>query len=326
MTSSSQLQALLQATVNNPVDEATYQVLADWLEEHDDPRRAELLRLHRRLLATCCAPEQHPERADWQVRLAALLGEGVRPCVVQRTLTLGAGVEMVFSFIPPGSFLMGRPAGERGDDHELPQHRVTLTQGFYLGIHPVTQAQWQALMGNNPSHFKGDNRPVETVTWRDCQDFCRRLGEREGQPIRLPTEAEWEYACRAGTTTEYCSGNGVPALRRVGWCSDEGKDGSARETKPVGQFQSNAWGLFDMHGNVWERCQDGMRTYHSEDVIDPQGAGGKRAARALRGGSWFFDVAFCRAACRRGLAPGVRLHVYGLRVCFHNAHGQEASR
>jgi uncharacterized protein (TIGR02996 family) len=316
-SSSSQLQALLQATVTNPVDEATYLVLADWLEEHDDPRRAELLRLHRRLLATCCVPEQHPERSDWQARVVALLGEGVRPCVAQRTVTLDGGVEMVFSFIPPGSFLMGRPALERGDNDEIPQHRVTLPQGFYLGIHPITQGQWQAVMGSNPCRFTGDDRPVVMVSWHDCQNFCRWLGKREGQPYRLPTEAEWEYTCRAGTTTEYGSGNGLDALRRMGWCSDDGNWGSAQETKPVGRFQPNAWGLHDMHGNVWEWCLDSKRDYTSRPVTGPQGPNRKDAARVLRGGAWCNSPELCRAASRATAVPDASSNSYGLRVCFH---------
>jgi uncharacterized protein (TIGR02996 family) len=306
------LSALLQALVENPAEEATYLVLADWLEDHDDPRLAELLRLHRHLLATCCAPE-HPERVNWQARLVALLGEGVRPCVAQRTVMLGGGAEMVFSFIPPGTFLMGTPAGERGED-EAPQHRVTLTQGFYLGIHPVTQAQWQAVMGSNPSRFKGDNRPVANVSWHDCLDFCRRLGEREGKRYRLPAEAEWEYACRAGTTSEYCSGDGLEALCRVGWYSEDGQHGSAEETQPVGEFQPNAWGLFDMHGNVWEWCLDGKRSYTLEDAVDPRGPNETNDPRVLRGGSCHAVASRCRAAYRIPYAPGNRYDCCGCRV------------
>src|SRR3954470_15869701 len=128
MTPSSTLQGFLQAIVENPADEAAYLVLADWLEEHDDPRRAELLRLHRRLLATCCEPERHPERAEWHARIVAMLAEGGRPCVPQRSVDLGGGVTMAFSFVPPGSFLMGSPESEEGRQHDEVLHRVTLTR------------------------------------------------------------------------------------------------------------------------------------------------------------------------------------------------------
>src|SRR3954447_5365665 len=138
------IEDLLLGIVADPQAEDRWLVLADWLEEHDDPRRAELLRLHRRVLATCCVPEEHPERADWQARIVELIGQGVRPCVPQRKVVLGEGVEMRLNFIPPGSFLMGSPPQEEGrrDDLEV-LHRVSLTSGFWLGIYPVTQAQWQ---------------------------------------------------------------------------------------------------------------------------------------------------------------------------------------
>jgi formylglycine-generating enzyme required for sulfatase activity len=220
------------------------------------------------------------------------------------------GLGMQFAWCPPGSFLMGRPAGEKGDRDEIPQHRVTLTQGFYLGIRPVTQAQWQAVMGSNPSHFKGDNRPVENVSWEDCQEFCRKLGAKEGKRYRLPTEAEWEYACRAGTTSEYHTGNREEALKRAGWYGSN----SGSQTHPVGQKEANAWGLFDMHGNVWEWCLDGKHTYTSGDITDPQGPNDKDDARVLRGGSWGDDPSGCRAAYRGHTAPSARNLNFGCRV------------
>jgi uncharacterized protein (TIGR02996 family) len=182
--------AFLQSIVDNLGDESLWLILADWLEENDDPRRAELLRLHRQLIATCCEPDKHPERAGQQARIVQLLTEGVRPCVPQETLTLAEGVEMTVAWIPPGRFLMGSPEteGQRWDD-EI-QHQVTLPQGFWLALTPVTQRQWQAVMGNNPSSFKGKDLPVERVSWDDCQEFCRVLGERLGQSLRLPTEAQ----------------------------------------------------------------------------------------------------------------------------------------
>jgi formylglycine-generating enzyme required for sulfatase activity len=230
----------------------------------------------------------------------------------QRSATLAKGVEMTFNFIPPGTFLMGSPSGQ-GHDDERPQHRVTLMNGFFLGVYQVTQAQWQAVMGINPSHFKGANQPVATVSWEDCQAFCRKLGERDGKRYRLPTEAEWEYACRVGTTTEYCSGTGLEALRQVGWCSYDGF-GSAKETKPVGQLRPNAWGLYDMHGNVLEWCLDGGRTYSSGAIEDPVGPQNKDDARVLRGGSWYYYPSSCRSANRVRDAPSYRNLDGGCRV------------
>jgi len=243
------LEALLHGFVSDPLCEDRWLVLADWLDEYDDPRRADLLRLHRRLLATCCEPEQHPERTSWHARIVELIGQGVRPCVPQRTVVLAEGVEMKFSFIPPGSFLMGSPQDEmEGEGEEYlvfyrttyeVLHRVTLTRGFGLCIYPVTQAQWLWAPGDQPSYYKGNTRPVESVSWDDCIGFCNRLTERIGERFRLPTEAEWEHACRAGTTTAYYSGNGLEALKGAGWCSYDGKIRKA-STRPVGQFEPNA--------------------------------------------------------------------------------------
>jgi uncharacterized protein (TIGR02996 family) len=202
------LEGLLAGIVSDPQEETRWLVLADWLEEFEDPRRAELLRLHRKLLATCCEPDHHPERSEWQSRIVALIAEGVRPCVPQETITLPGGVPMTFSFIPPGTFLMG--SNQRHDD-ERPVHRVTLPKGFFLGIHAVTQAQWKAVTDSTPSQFKGKNRPVENVSWDDFQEFCQKLGGhlKGDGAVSLPSEAEWEYACRAGTTTEYYFGDDI---------------------------------------------------------------------------------------------------------------------
>jgi uncharacterized protein (TIGR02996 family) len=311
-----QEQALLLALVESPTDEATYQVLADWLEEQDDPRRAELLRLHRQLLATCTEPQRHLQRNAWQARVVALLAEGVRPCVPGRSIVLGKGVEMTFSFIPPGSFLMGSPHDEEQRMPNEIQHRVTLTQGFYLGIHPVTQAQWQAVMGSNPSYFQGNNLPVESVSWEGCQAFCRKLGERDGQRYRLPSEAQWEYACRAGTTTPFHFGATISTdqANYDGYFTyGQGKKGAYRQkTTPVGSFPANAWGLFDLHGNVWEWCQDAYGEYGYKDTKDP--LNDKGDSGALRGGSWLVNPYGCRAAYRRRLAPEDRSRNYGCRV------------
>lgn len=187
-------------------------------------------------------------------------------------------IEMVY--VQGGAFLMGSPENETGRTvDEGPQRRVSVP-GFYIGKYEVTQAQWRAVMGNNPSSFKGDNRPVENVSWNDAQEFCRKLSQMTGKTYRLPSEAEWEYAARAGTTGPY-AGN----LDAMGWYEKN----SGGKTQPVGQKQANAWGLFDMHGNVWEWCEDFWHANYNGAPTDGSAwlSGGDSRYRVLRGGSWF---------------------------------------
>jgi len=297
------LEELLAAVVANPAEEDRYSVLADYLEEYDDPRRGELLRLHRRLLATCCDPERHPERAAWHSRVVALLAEGVRPCVPQKTLVLASGVEMVFSYIPPGSYLMeSPPEGKWRGDYEV-QRQVSLTDGFWMGVFPITQRQWQAVMGYyNPSKFKGENHPVESATFFDHLGFCKRLTERFGWRFRLPTGVEWEWACRAGTTTAFFTGDSEEAMRRAGWCDYDHRSPVhwGTGTRHVADFLPNAFGLFDTHGNV-------------EEVMSDQMQGGYRV---LRGGSWASVPECCRSAARRPWLSNLMGSVVGCRVCL----------
>ena len=314
------LDALFAGIVAEPAEETRWLVLADWLEEHDDPRRAELLRLHRRLLGTCCEPEKHPERAGWLDRVVELLAAGVCPCVPDHTLELPGGVPLVGSFIPPGSFLMGGTEY----DQEKPVHRVTLTRGFFLGMHPVTQSQWQAVMGTEPSHFKGPNLPVEQVSWDECQEFCVKLtGHLNGTgTVRLPSEAEWEWACRAGTTTEFHFGDVINTDlanyngNYIWGVSPKGK--YRRATTDVGTFPANPWGLFDMHGNVWEWCQDQEGEWPDDDQTDPRATDKKydNNSPVLRGGSWIDFPQCCRAADRIRYAPATRRYIFGFRVAF----------
>jgi uncharacterized protein (TIGR02996 family) len=186
------LDALLTGIVAEPLEETRWLVLADWLEENDDPRRAELLRLHRKLLATCCEPDAHPERVQWHGRVTELLDAGVVPCVPRHRLELPGGAPLDGVFIPPGSFLMGGTIFE----NEKPVHKVTLTRGFFMGFCPVVQGQWISVMETNPSRFDGPFRPVENVTFYDAQEFCTRLTAHLGgrATVRIPTEAEWEWA------------------------------------------------------------------------------------------------------------------------------------
>ncbi len=312
---------LLDAVVEYGADPAPRLILADWLDEHDRPEEAELMRLHVALLATCCDPDNHPERERQQARIVELLSAGVRPCVPRQTVTLAEGVDMTFAWIPPGTFLMGSPEGEADRFEDEMQHRVTLSRGFYLGIHAVTQAQWQAVMGDNPSRFRGKKRPVEMVSWEDCQAFCTKLSERDGKHCGLPSEAEWEYACRAGTTTPFHFGETIStdqANYNGNYPYNKGEKGEYRNrTMSVGSFPPNAWGLFDMHGNVWEWCQDEYTSYEDQNtksILDTENKG--ENARVLRGGSWYYYAWNCRAASRSRDAPGYRYGINGFRVAF----------
>ena len=309
------LDALLAGIISDPLEETGWLVLADYLEENDDPRRAELLRLHRRMLATCCEPEAHPGRARWQARLVELLVAGVKPCVPQETLTLPGGVPMTFSFIPPGAFLMG---SDKWSEHEMPVHRVELTRGFFMGVYPVTQAEWKAVMGTDPSHFKGAARPVEQVSWEDCQEFCKRLSEMTQRKIELPTEAEWECACRAGTTTEYHFGDVINTDLanydgNYTW-NDSPKGKYRKETTDVGSFPANAWGLYDTHGNVWEWCVDLYEPYQESEQDNVEYS--SDSYHILRGGSWSDNPDVCMAGFRHSGTPAARYRIFGFRGCF----------
>jgi formylglycine-generating enzyme required for sulfatase activity len=237
-------------------------------------------------------------------------------------LTLPGDVVMRFAWCPPTSkpFLMGSNHPQ-GDSDEKPAHKVTLTTGFFIGIHQVTQAQWKAIMGTEPSHFKGPNRPVENVSWDDCQEFCTKLSAHmKGRvKVRLPTEAEWEYACRAGTTTEYHFGDVIdPTLANYdgNYSWNGSPKGEYREqTTDVGSFPANPWGLYDMHGNVWEWCQDAKRTYTEADQTDPQSQSNE-GSRVVRGGSWCSYPDYCRAANRSWDVRGTRDFYLGFRVAF----------
>jgi formylglycine-generating enzyme required for sulfatase activity len=206
--------------------------------------------------------------------------------LVSQTVVSRTDIELVW--IPPGNFIMGTEK----IPNERPAHRVTFREGFYMGKYEVTQAQWQAVMGSNPSHFKWDNLPVEQVTWDDAVAFIARLNAQDdGHTYRLPSEAEWEYACRAGTTGDYAGDLDAMAWY---WKSPGGK------THPVGCKQPNAFGLFDMHGNVWEWCQDWYHDTYAGAPTDGRAwvSGGEQKYRVIRGGSWKHDASFCRSAHR----------------------------
>lgn len=214
------------------------------------------------------------------------------------------GMKLVL--IPPGQFQMGSPPGEEWHRPDEALHQVTLTRAFYMGTTEVTQGQWKAIMGRNPSFAVGDALPVDTVTWSEADTFCRKLTEKEGTKYRLASEAEWEYACRAGTTTPFHTGATIStdqANYNGKFTYGKGTKGLFRESSTkVGSFPPNAWGVHDMHGNVWEWCADWYSEYPKHAVRDPTGpAEGDR--RIIRGGCWINFPAVCRSANRGKIVP-----------------------
>ena len=222
------------------------------------------------------------------------------------------GLGMEFVYISPGTFLMGSPSTEFLRYSNEKQHRVTLTKGFYLQTTEVTQEQWRTVMGYNPALFKkcGDNCPVELVSWNEIQKFVKKLNRREKtRKYRLPTEAEWEYACRAGSTTRFSYGNDDEKLGEYAWYYDN----SGRRSHPVGQEKPNPWGLYDMHGNVLEWCLDWYGLYPAGAVTDPVGLS-DGVARSFRGGSWYVTPKIARSAFRYGYPTSIRAIYLGFRL------------
>jgi formylglycine-generating enzyme required for sulfatase activity len=230
------------------------------------------------------------------------------------TLDLGGGATMRMVLVPAGKFLMGgilfKPVGNTIITGYNGQHEVTISKPFFMGVTEVTQAQYEAVMGSNPSLNKGPTNPVDTVSWDDATEFCEKLSVKTHQAIRLPTEAEWEYACRAGSTTEFSFGDAEADLGDYAWYSAN----SGSKTHPVGQKKPNAWGLYDMHGNVWEWCADWFPIpYPKGAVTDPQGDGAGLMYN-FRGGAWDSDPGFCRSASRSGTDRNYRSYNLGFRV------------
>ena len=234
---------------------------------------------------------------------------------------LGNGVTLEMVAIPGGDFMMGSPPGEKGrSQYESPQHPVAVP-GFFMGKYEVTQAQYRAIMGTNPSSFKGDNRPVEQVSWNDAVEFCQNLSNITGRNYRLPSEAEWEYACRAATNTPFYFGETITA-DLANYNSDftyasEPKGKYRQQTTPVGTFAPNAFGLYDMHGNVWEWCQDHWHDNYNGAPRDGRAwvnDNDNRNLRLLRGGSWSTYPGYCRSASRNNYYPDNRSYNIGFRV------------
>lgn len=228
-------------------------------------------------------------------------------------------IGMSLKLLPAGRFQMGSTSG---DSDEKPVHEVTLTAPFYVGVYEVTQEQYERVMGTNPSSFKGRAKnPVENVSWKAAVEFCGKLSamraeKSSGRVYRLPSEAEWEYACRSGTTTAFSFDTDPAQLGDYAWF----KDNSGRSTHPVGKKQPNGWGLYDMHGNVWEWCQDWKTDYSSDSVTNPKGPP-SGSTRVYRGGSWRSKARSCRSADRfkHIRPPGYRDNRLGFRVALEAA-------
>jgi len=239
-----------------------------------------------------------------------------------KSKTFTNSIGMTFNYIAPGTFQMGSPSDEPGRESDEDQHEVTLTKGYFMQTTEITQGQWKAVMGSNPASFYtcGDNCPVEKISWNDVQEFIAALNQQEGtSKYRLPTEAEWEYAARAGSGLAFANGEinetgcgNDPNLTQIGWYCGNAND----KTHPVAQKISNAWGLYDMHGNVWEWCQDWYDAdYPSGPVTDPIGPG-SGSCRVDRGGSWSNNARRCRSANRDRYSPGDRFNYVGARLAF----------
>jgi len=224
-------------------------------------------------------------------------------------------IGMEFVWIPAGSFMMGADQNfEDAFEDELPRHKVTISRPFYIGEYEVTQEQWVAIMGNNPSRFKDRKRPVEQVSWDEAMEFIQKLNKKEmTDGYRLPTEAEWEYVARAGSDTVYCYGDDADDLNQYAWF----KGNSGGKTHPVAKLKKNAWGVYDMHGNVWEWCQDryGDGYYANSLLKDPKGPA-TGSLRIGRGGSWESDTKHCRSAVRYHDSPADRDPDVGFRLVW----------
>jgi formylglycine-generating enzyme required for sulfatase activity len=241
-----------------------------------------------------------------------------------KTITNSIGMKLVL--IPKGTFMMGSPIEEEGADDDEVQHQVTIGNDYFLGVTEVTQGQYEKVMRTNPSYFqkrvirKSDSSmyPVEQVSWEDAVEFCKKLSDlpeekKAGRVYRLPTEAEWEYACRAGSKTAFNFGESAKSLGDYAWFVDN----SGNQPHPVGEKRANAWGLYDMQGNVWEWCSDWYGKYPTGAVRDPSGPS-EGSVRVRRGGCWDNPAAPCRSAFRNGFDP-LNPDLYGFRVALSSS-------
>jgi formylglycine-generating enzyme required for sulfatase activity len=260
--------------------------------------------------AALCLPSLAGERAS-----NAIIRESFANRAKELTIAVG-GRAIAFCYVPPGKFIIGSPPKEEGhEDSEGPARTVKISRGFYVSKYELTQAQYEAVTGKNHSDVKGEGLPCNGLLFRQARQFCKKASDISGAVISLPTEAQWEYACRAGTATRYHSGDTEDDLGRVAWY----KGNSGDRPHPVGEKQPNAYGLYDMHGNVSEFCIDfplaaGYDEYAESDPIGILGDG----ACAVRGGDWLKSADNCRSACR-GIADdsGLRFHMSGIRLVIN---------
>jgi formylglycine-generating enzyme required for sulfatase activity len=271
-----------------------------------------------------------PSRSKPPIQNATPISEPAAKPNADFTLDLGGGVSLEMVYIPGGRFWMGSPEREIGRrESEGPQHKVTVSP-FYIGKHPITQQQWRAVsllddvnlqLLPNPSNFKGDNLPVEQVNWYETVEFCKRLSIQAQHNYRLPSEAEWEYAGRAGTATPFSFGETI-SIDQANYNGNniynQGQKGTYRKkTTAVGNFPANAFGLYDMHGNVWEWCQDWWHKNYEGVPIDGNVwiEGGEASLRVRRGGSWFTSPRDCRSAFRDNNPAENQINNIGFRIC-----------
>jgi formylglycine-generating enzyme required for sulfatase activity len=249
------------------------------------------------------------------------VGASISSAQPPKEITNSIGMKLVL--IPKGTFMMGSPESEQGRKQDETKHEVTISKDYYLGVYEVTQAQYEKVIGKNPSRFQGAivgnenaDLPVDNVSWDDAVEFCKKLSElpeekKAGRVYRLPTEAQWEYACRAGSKTAYSFDDEEGLLPEHGWFNRN----SSNRTHTVGLLEPNAWGLYDMHGNVWECCSDWYEEYPKGAVSDPTGPK-EGSLRVFRGGSWDVVAADCQSAFRCRLDPSIRLDSVGFRLAL----------
>jgi len=266
-------------------------------------------------------------------------GKGKPKAPKSLTLDLGKGVKMKLVLVPAGKFLMGSKfspaetarrfglkAARCADEH--PRHEVTISKPFYMGVCEVTQAQWRAVMGTETWKGKvmskaGDNNAASWMTWTEMNQFCRKLSKKTGRKVALPTEAQWEYACRAGSKTVFCFGDDPAKLGDYAWYRTNVWESGKRYARPVGQKKPNAWGLYDMYGNVWEYCRDWYdpKFYANEKKVDPENTKETKHC-AVRGGSWYNGSNLCRSAARNSwTGSNYRHYNYGFRVMVVSGSG-----
>lgn len=240
---------------------------------------------------------------------------------IEKKIDLGSDVNMVMVFIPAGEFEMGSPLEELKRDDDEAQHRIKLTKPFYMGKFEVTQMQYRVIMTDNPSKFDGDNLPVDNVNWYEAARFIKRLNDKTGLKFRLPSEAEWEYACRAGTTTAFNTGTTIDSDFANYDATAPYADGiigkELKRTNKVGSYPANAFGLYDMHGNVWEWCSDvyDKNYYKVTPTFDPTGPQEQEGGdRVIRGGAWNEKAHKCRSADRNNRSPKANQPIIGFRV------------